>query len=62
MISRQLFLLKKSLRSDIEKMISIPTRLKDRLISITSEEETRLRVKTENVLSMNSKVGGLILN
>lgn len=47
MISRQLFLLKKSLHSDIEKMISIPTRLKDRLISIPSEEETRLRAKTK---------------
>jgi len=52
----------KSLQSDIERIASIPSWLKDRINSIISEEEARLRAKTENVLSINSKVVGIILN
>ncbi len=42
-----------------EKTISIPMWLKDRVASIVTEEETRLRAKFDKVLSINSKVLGL---
>lgn len=51
----------KSLHHNTEDMVSIPTGLKERIISIISEEESRLRAKIDNALSINSKVVGISL-
>ncbi|HLE26151.1 MAG TPA: hypothetical protein VI935_10980 [Thermodesulfobacteriota bacterium] len=41
--------------------VSIPMWLKDRVDSIITEEEARLRAKFDKVLSINSKVVGLVV-
>jgi len=46
-------------QSDSKRAISIPMWLKDRIDSIITEEEARLRAKFDKVLSINSKVVGL---
>ena len=48
-------------QSEREQTASIPTSLKDRIVSLMTEEEARLRAKFDRVLSVNSKVVGLIL-
>lgn len=46
---------------DFENTTLIPARLKERIVSIITEEEARLRAKFDNVLSINSKVVGVNL-
>ncbi|MFQ6037463.1 MAG: hypothetical protein ACE5LV_02485, partial [Candidatus Aminicenantales bacterium] len=51
----------RSFKYDKERATAvIPEWLKERIKSIISEEEARLRVKFDDILSMNSKVVGLI--
>ena len=48
-------------QSEARAKVSIPMWLKDRVDSIITEEEARLRAKFDKVLSINSKVVGLVV-
>jgi len=48
-------------QSDHKTAVSVPEWIKDRVVSIISEEEARLRAKFDEVLSINSKVVGLLV-
>jgi len=57
-----LSILRNKLRQSDSKMtVSIPEWLRDRVVSIITEEEARLRAKFDKVLSINNRIVGLIV-